>query len=121
MSSSTQEAGLPLLQTVPVEETIPTIPEPQRSKPSLVERIRLSENKILKRLAPVTIAPSDRSRVTIPDSVFKKGADLHKDFIICYFNGKAPPFHQIQSVFNHMWDKGKRLEIHNNPLNRSTL
>lgn len=57
----------------------------------------------------------------IPDSVFQQGADLHKDFIICYFNGKAPLFSQIQSVFNHLWGKGKRLEIHNNPLNRTVL
>lgn len=57
----------------------------------------------------------------IPDSVFERGAELHKDFIICYYNGKAPPFNQIQSVFNHLWGKGKRLEIHNNPLNRTTI
>lgn len=95
----------------------PTIPLP----PSLVERIRRSEDKTLKRLAPVSIAPSGRPCVLIPDSVFQQGADLHKDFIICYFNGKAPLFSQIQSVFNHLWGKGKRLEIHNNPLNRTVL
>ncbi|KAF3497992.1 hypothetical protein DY000_02054939 [Brassica cretica] len=65
--------------------------------------------------------PSGRPRVLIPDSVFQKGADIHKDFIICYFNGKAPPFSQTQSVFNHLWGKGKRLEIHNNPVNRTVL
>ncbi|CAN7077745.1 unnamed protein product, partial [Brassica oleracea var. botrytis] len=47
--------------------------------------------------------------------------ELHKDFIICYFNGKPLPFNQIQSVFNHMWGKGRRLEIHNNPFNRSAI
>lgn len=57
----------------------------------------------------------------IPDSVFLKGAELHKDFIICHFNGRPPPFNQIQSVLNHMWGKGKRVEIHNNPLSRSML
>lgn len=97
--------------------SLPTQPPP----PTLVERIRLSEDKTLKRLAPVTYAPSGRPRVLIHDSVFKKGAELHKDFIICYFNGRAPPFNQIQSVFNHMWGKGKRLEIHNNPLNHSAI
>lgn len=30
-----------------------------------------------------------------------------------------PPFSQIQSVLNHLWGKGKRLEIHNNPSSRS--
>ncbi|XP_048613245.1 uncharacterized protein LOC125587131 [Brassica napus] len=89
--------------------------------PSLVERIRRSEDKTLRRLAPLSIGATGRPRVLIPDSVFQKRAELHKDFIICYFNGKAPPFNQIQSVFNHMWGKGKRLEIHNNPLNHSAI
>ena len=46
---------------------------------------------------------------------------MHRDFIICHFNGRSPPFKQIQSVLNHMWGKGKRVEIHNNPLSRSML
>ena len=96
-------------------------PSPTTSPPTLVEKIRLSENKTLRRLALVTIAPSGRPRVLIHDSVFQKEPELHKDFIICYFNGKAPHFNQIQSVFNHMWGKGKRLEIHNNPLNHSAI
>ena len=96
-------------------------PSPTTSPPTLVEKIRLSENKTLRRLALVTIAPSGRPRVLIHDSVFQKEPELHKDFIICYFNGKAPSFNQIQSVFNHMWGKGKRLEIHNNPLNHSAI
>ncbi|KAF8109318.1 hypothetical protein N665_0098s0046 [Sinapis alba] len=89
--------------------------------PTLAEKLRVSEDKSLRRLAPITIGESGRPRVLIPDAVFKKGEELHKDFIICYYNGKAPPFNQIQSVFNHMWGKGKKLEIHNNPLNRSTI
>lgn len=94
---------------------------PSTSAPSLVEKIRASEDKSLSRLAPVTISASGRPRVLIPDSVFEKGAEIHKDFIICYYNGKAPPYNQIQSVFNHLWGKGKKLEIHNNPLNRTTI
>ncbi|CAG7885745.1 unnamed protein product [Brassica rapa] len=46
---------------------------------------------------------------------------MHKYFIICYYNSKARPFNQIQSVFNHMWGKENNLEIHNNLLNRSTI
>lgn len=106
----------------PLPPSAPVPPITSQSAPSsLVQRLRLSEDKTLRRRAPVTIAPSGRPRVLIPDSVFHKGAELHKDFIICYFNGRAPPFHMIQSVFNHLWGKGKRLEIHNNPLNRSVL
>lgn len=132
-SSSHQSIPIPSQQTT--HETIqhPILPSPvltgdanassssQTIPSSLIQKIRLSEDKTLHRRAPVTISASGRPRVLIPDSVFQKGAELHKDFIICYFNGKAPPFNQIQSVFNHMWGKGKRLEIHNNPLNRSVL
>ncbi|KAJ4881495.1 DUF4283 domain-containing protein [Raphanus sativus] len=92
------------------------------SKPrTLVENLRAAADMSLRRLAPATIAPNGRPRIVIPDTVFKKGAEIHQDFIICYFNGKSPPFNQIQSVFNYMWGKGKRLEIHNNPLNHSVI
>ena len=96
-------------------------PLPTTHLPSLVDKIRRSEDKSLSRLAPVTIAESGRPRVQIPDSIFQIGAELHKDFIICYFNGRSPPYNQIQSVLNHMWGKGKRVEIHNNPLSHSML
>ncbi|XP_013654227.2 uncharacterized protein LOC106359004 [Brassica napus] len=123
----------PVSTLVDVEMASPTPPVPtstsnlspvtplQPNPPTLVERIRLSEDKTLQRLAPVSYSETGRPRVLIPDAVFQKGAELHKDFIICYYNGRAPPFTQIQSVFNHMWGKGKKLEIHNNPLNRTTI
>ncbi|KAF2603712.1 hypothetical protein F2Q70_00026719 [Brassica cretica] len=88
------------------------IPEPQiptnkpPTAPSLVEKIRKSEDKSLRRLAPATFSETGRPRMLIPDSVFQKGAELHKDFIICYFNGRPPPFNHIQSVLNHLWGKG---------------
>ena len=87
----------------------------------MVEKIRLSEDKTLTPLAPLTKAANGRPRVLIHDDVFKQGEELHKDFIVCYFNGKPPPFSQIQIVFNHMWGKRRRLEIHNNPISGSTL
>jgi len=91
------------------------------SFPTLVEKIRRFEDKSLKRLAPATTSATDRPTVLIPDEVFQKGAALHKDFIVCIFNGRPPPYSQIQSVLNHMWGKGIRLEIHNNPASRSLL
>ncbi|CAF1703919.1 unnamed protein product [Brassica oleracea] len=94
---------------------------PQKAAPPLVERLHKSEDKTLRRLAPVTISDTGRPRVLIPDSVFQKGAELHKDFIICYFNGRSPPFTHIQNVLNHLWSKGVRVEIHTNPLSRSML
>lgn len=74
----------------------------------------------LSQLAPIILSPSDRLRVLISDSVFQKGTEIYKNYIICYYNGRALPFNKIQSVFNHLRVKRKRLEIHNNPLNRST-
>lgn len=73
--------------------------------PPLVERIRKSQDKSLSRQAPPSFSDSGRPRVLIPDSVFQKGAELHRDFIICYFNGRPPPFNHIQSVLNHLWGK----------------
>ncbi|KAF8105941.1 hypothetical protein N665_0151s0034 [Sinapis alba] len=99
----------------------PQINQPHLASSSLVERLRKSHDKTLSRLAPVSTSDSGTPRVLIPDSVFHKGAELHKDFITCQFNGRPPSFNQIQSVLNHMWGKGKRVEIHNNPLSRSML
>lgn len=125
-SSSPPAVPPPPPSQPPITPSQPLNPSPAGVPPrapaaSLVEKIRAAEDKTLKRLAPVTISPTRRPRVLIPDSEFEKGAELHKDFIICFYNGKAPPFNQIQSVFNHLWGKGKRLEIHNNPLNRTTI
>ncbi|XP_056854546.1 uncharacterized protein LOC108837510 [Raphanus sativus] len=125
---STAPSLNPNPKTVPVT-TIPPSPSPSQSDPPppasstppLVQRIRQKEDKSLKRLAPVSLSDKGIPRVLIPDSVFQKGAEIHKDFIICYFNGRPPAFTHIQSVLNHMWGKGKRVEIHTNPLSRSML
>ncbi|KAJ4906106.1 proline-rich protein 36-like [Raphanus sativus] len=120
----------PLLPNPDHNTSAPTpssnIPPPVTTKtsskePPLVERIRRFENKSLERLAPKTISASGRPTVEIPDEVFQQGAELHKDFIVCYFNGRSPPYSQIQSVLNHMWGKGRKLEIHNSPLSRTVL
>ncbi|KAF3544445.1 hypothetical protein DY000_02009265 [Brassica cretica] len=95
----------------------PVVPPPVG--PNLAEKLRKTQDKSLTRLAPVTISDTGRPRVLIPDSVFQKGAELHKNFIICYFNGRLPPFNHIQSVLNHLWGKGIRVEIHSSPLSRS--
>ncbi|KAL0690500.1 hypothetical protein Bca4012_090178 [Brassica carinata] len=117
-SNTSAETPVPSLPTPPfVPPTSPPVPVP-----SLVQRLRQAEDKTLcRRPTPVTISENGRPRILILDSVFKKRTAIHKDFIIWYYNGKAPPFNQIQSMFNHMWGKGKKLEIHNNPLNRSTI
>ncbi|KAF2579134.1 hypothetical protein F2Q68_00000345 [Brassica cretica] len=72
-------------------------PQPQthNAAPTLAETLRVRGDKSLQRLAPVTISETGRPRVLIP-----------------YF---------VQSVLCHMWGKGRRLEMHNNPLQRSDL
>lgn len=74
----------------PVSSTSGLAEKPTQNQ-TLVEKLRASVDNTLRRLAPITIAPSGRPRVVIPDTVLKKGAEIHKDFIICYFNGKSPP------------------------------
>ncbi|KAF3526936.1 hypothetical protein F2Q69_00049719 [Brassica cretica] len=58
----------------------PTSPSPvtnnRTAPPSLVEKIRASEDKTLKRLAPVTISTTGRPRILIPDEVFQQGKKL---------------------------------------------
>uniref|UniRef100_A0A1J3IGF1 DUF4283 domain-containing protein n=1 Tax=Noccaea caerulescens TaxID=107243 RepID=A0A1J3IGF1_NOCCA len=68
------------------------------SSPTLAERIRVFADKSLKRLAPITFSETGRPRVLIPDEVFQHGAELHKDFIVCYFNGRAPPRSMIVRI-----------------------
>ncbi|KAJ4907439.1 proline-rich protein 36-like [Raphanus sativus] len=117
LASSQQKPTASPINSNPCPET--SSPPPQSSP--LLEKIKQRENKTLQRLAPVSSSDKGVSRVLIPDSVFQKGAEIHKDFIICYFNGRPPPFNQIQGVLNHMWGKGRRVEIHTNPLSRSML
>ncbi|CAA7040474.1 unnamed protein product [Microthlaspi erraticum] len=122
--SSTSPPAIPTAQiSLPQQKPnqVPLDPRstiPNNPNPSLVDRIKVFEDKSLQQLAPVSFSDNGIPRVRIPDEVFQQGAKLHKDFIICYFNGRAPPYSQIQSVLNHMWGKGRKLEIHNNPLTR---
>ncbi|KAF3532673.1 hypothetical protein DY000_02042414 [Brassica cretica] len=128
---SKDKSSLPKQNTIPHPTQNPLAPNSStvkkslnRSIPhglSLVEKLRKSEDKTLTRLALVSLSDSGRPRVLIPDSVFQKCAEMHKDFIVCHFNGRPPPFNQIQSVLNHMWGKGKKIEIYNNPLSRSMI
>lgn len=117
LASNASQPSIP--SSAPLPNNLPPVTPP--SSTPLVEKIRKLENKTLRRLAPVTLTDNGVPRVLIPDSVFEKGAEIHKNFIICYFNGRPPPINQVQSVLNHMWGKGKRVEIHPNPLTRSML
>ncbi|CAA7048423.1 unnamed protein product [Microthlaspi erraticum] len=123
LPNTTKPPSIPTNKTT--QPTKPPPPQtgakPEASTPNLAEKLRHFADKSLKRLAPISFSDKGTPRVLIPDAVFQEGAELHKDFIVCYFNGRAPPYSQIQSVLNHMWGKGKKLEIHNNPLTRSMI
>ncbi|KAJ4871929.1 Uncharacterized protein Rs2_46423 [Raphanus sativus] len=107
-SSQLQDLPSPTPETSHQKEPVtPTV----NKAPSLVERIRASENKTLRILALVAFAASGRPRITIPDSVFQKGAEIHKDFVICYFNAlwssvhsrSTPPLKAIK-IWAHFHD-----------------
>ncbi|CAH2039034.1 unnamed protein product [Thlaspi arvense] len=109
------------LNVSPTQTVVPPVENKSANSPTLAERIRVFEDRSLCRVASVSFTDSGRPTVLIPDEVFKKGEELHKDFIVCYFNGRAPSYSKIQSVLNHMWGKGGKLEIHNNPLARNMI
>ncbi|KFK26736.1 hypothetical protein AALP_AA8G286100 [Arabis alpina] len=107
----------PILQTPSVPQHVPAQEPPHVSASSspgsvsLAEKIRRAEDKSLHKVNNVVATESSRRpRVKIPDAVFKKGADLHKEFIVGYFCGRAPAFASVQSVLNHIWGKGSPSE-----------
>lgn len=72
--------------------------------PSLIEKIRASEDKSLKRLAPVTIAASGRPRVLIPDSVFQKGSDgLLQIVQVQALQSPSPQLYQEERDLHDRW------------------
>lgn len=105
----------------PISNPNPPPPKAATGSPSYASKVKPSVDKSLKRLSPVSFSPSGIPRVEIPDEVFHKGAELHKDFLICRFFGRIPSYHLTQSVLNFMWGKGKHLEIHLSPAGNSVL
>lgn len=88
---------------------------------SYAGKARVGTDRSLKRLAPLDFSPEGIPQVTIPDEVFNRGAEAHKDFVLGVFTGKTPSYSQIQSVLTHIWGKGSKLEIHLRPSSRSML
>ncbi|CAN7140634.1 unnamed protein product [Brassica rapa subsp. narinosa] len=96
------------------------------SKPSPPDKTYAGKAKIgtdrsLRRLAPVAFSPVGIPQVRIPDEVFNRGAEAHKDFVLGVFTGKTPSYSQIQSVLSHIWGKGTKLVIHLRPQSHSML
>ncbi|CAG7904339.1 unnamed protein product [Brassica rapa] len=94
-------------------------PPPQTQ--SYAQKVKVSANKTLQRLAPLSFSEAGVPQVTIPDEVFQRGAELHKDFIQGFFFAKMPSYQALQSVLNFMWGKGTKLDIRTNPKARSFL
>lgn len=86
---------------------------------SLLQTIRKKIDRSLKREGPAEMSVSGSPREQIPEEMYVIGAQVHKEFITCFFSGRAPPYKQIQNVVNHMWGKGKHIEIHLNSLSNS--
>ncbi|KAL0741816.1 hypothetical protein Bca4012_083329 [Brassica carinata] len=88
---------------------------------SCANRAKMRTDRSLKRLAPMVLSPEGISQVLIPDEVFIRGAEAHKDYVLGVFTGKPPYFSQIQSVLTHIWGRGTKLQIHLRPASRSML
>ncbi|CAG7905257.1 unnamed protein product [Brassica rapa] len=119
--SSLLGAG-PSLSQSPLPHPFPfTDPSPPSAPPTWASKVRSNTDRTLCRLSPQTFSPSGVPRVIIPDEVYQKGAELHKDFLICRFFGRIPAYKLIQNVLNYLWGKGKHLEIHMLPTTNSAL
>ncbi|KFK37960.1 hypothetical protein AALP_AA3G052100, partial [Arabis alpina] len=93
----------------PATEPSPTLPSKAGfnvpKEATWASRVKPTVDKTLRRLSPQSTCSSGIPRVKIPEAVFQKGAELHKDFVICRFFGRPPHHSLIQSVLNFMWGK----------------
>lgn len=112
---------------IPQQNTQSKSPPPQTSVPpphkpqTYAQKAKPIANKSLQRLAPITYSEAGIPQVTVPDEVFQRGAEIHKDFIQGHFFAKMPTYQAIQSVLNFMWGKGTKLDIRTNLKDRSIL
>ncbi|RID72375.1 hypothetical protein BRARA_C04269 [Brassica rapa] len=95
--------------------------KPHPSDRTYAGKAKMGTDRSLKRLAPLVFSPEGIPQVKIPDEVFNRGAEAHKDFVIGVFTGKTPSYSQIQSVLSHIWGKGTKLVIHLRPQTHSML
>ena len=84
-------------------------------------KAKANTDRTLCRLSPQSFSPNGIPRVIIPNEIYEKGAELHKDFIVCTFFGRIHAFKLIQNVLNYLSGKGNHLEMHMNPVSNSVL
>ncbi|KAG5396308.1 hypothetical protein IGI04_018122 [Brassica rapa subsp. trilocularis] len=133
--TQTPQSESPLPLHLPTTDPIPVSPSPRTTAATRNARVpkenappktwaqkaKASTDRSLQRLAPTTTLANGTPRVAVPDEVFQRGADLHKEFLVGTFLGKMPDLGPIQSVLNYMWGKGTKLKIHLQPFKRSFL
>ncbi|KAL0662481.1 hypothetical protein Bca4012_099318 [Brassica carinata] len=115
--STSQSPLLPNKSKLPLPKTLP----PRAPPPSWAQKAKVSIDRSLKRLAPTSTSPGGKPRVSVPNAVFQRGAELHKEYLVGTFLGKMLDYGPIQSVLNFMWGRGAKLEIHLQPQKRSFL
>ncbi|KAL0649576.1 hypothetical protein Bca4012_092267 [Brassica carinata] len=108
--SNSSQPTHPLPPTIPA--SIPLTLKTQSTAPvDWVSKVKKTIDRSLERFSPVSLSPSGIPRVIIPEEVYQKGAELHRDFVVCRFFGRVPTYSLIQ---NH-------LEIHMSPATNSVL
>lgn len=88
---------------------------------SWADKAKLGTDRSLEKLATPILSPEGIPQIRVPDAVFQRGAEAHKDYVIGVFTGKPPSYSQIQSVLAHIWGRGVKLQIHLRPASRSML
>ncbi|KAL0679779.1 hypothetical protein Bca4012_007760 [Brassica carinata] len=97
------------------------IPDVPRDPISWADKARLGADRSLHCLAPSYLSAEGIPQVQVPDEVFLRGAEAHRDYVLSVFTGKLPSFSQIQSVLTHIWGRGVKLQIHLKPASRTML
>ncbi|CAH2080096.1 unnamed protein product [Thlaspi arvense] len=107
------QAPPPVLQTQEDSIQLPTSPQysqdelksSQENVNSWAAKLQQSVDRALKKTSSSLLTLAGVPRIKIPDFVFKRGADLHHDFVLGIFMGKTPSFGRIQSVLTHIWGR----------------
>ena len=106
---------------VPSTGPSPTAVPVDSSTRSWADKTKLGTDRSLKNLASHILSPEGIPQIRVPNAVFQRGAEVHKDYVIGVFTGKTPSYSQIQSVLTHVWGRGVKLQIHLRPASRSML
>lgn len=88
------DPGNPLrnLTGIELQHNKHSLPKVPVNKPTtLAAKAKANTDRTLRRLSPQTFSPTGVPRVVIPDEVYQKGAELHKEFLVCRFSVELQP------------------------------